>query len=100
MASPYIFSASLSPVGVETERTSLQTVRNQFNLRSFPFDKQIIKEIRKFCKKMSSLVEKKVIDSSWVPGVENYLRNDEYAQTFVVISATPQDELERILDEK
>ena len=30
-------------VRVETERTSIQTVRNQFNLRSFPFDKQIIK---------------------------------------------------------
>ena len=28
---------------VENTRTSVQTVRNQFNLRSFPFDKQIIK---------------------------------------------------------
>ena len=54
-------------------------------------------KIEKFCKKFSSLVEKKVIDSSWVPGVENYLRNDEYAQTFVVISGTPQDELIRII---
>lgn len=54
-------------------------------------------KIRKFCKKMSSLVEKKVIDSPWVSGAENYLRNNEYDQTFVMISATPQDELERIL---
>jgi len=28
---------------VENQRTSVQTVRNKFNLRSFPFDKQIIK---------------------------------------------------------
>ncbi len=34
---------SFENVRVETERTSLQTVRNQFNLRSFPFDKQTIK---------------------------------------------------------
>ena len=35
--------SSFNNVRVETERTSIQTVRNQFNLRSFPFDKQIIK---------------------------------------------------------
>tara|TARA_Y100000590_G_scaffold224442_1_gene253828 strand:+ start:4854 stop:6404 length:1551 start_codon:yes stop_codon:yes gene_type:complete len=30
-------------VRVENQRTSVQTVRNQFNLRSFPFDKQTIR---------------------------------------------------------
>ena len=55
-------------------------------------------KVKIICEKFSGLVEKKVIDSPWVSGVQSYLRNNEYSQTFVLISATPQNELERILN--
>jgi phosphoglycolate phosphatase-like HAD superfamily hydrolase len=54
-------------------------------------------KVKNLCEKFSSLVEEKVINSEWVSGVESYLRNNEYSQTFIVISSTPQNELERIL---
>lgn len=38
-----------------------------------------------------------VIHSPWVPGAEQYLRSNSARQIFVVVSATPQDELEQIL---
>ena len=38
-----------------------------------------------------------VIRSPWVPGVQQYLRSNSARQIFVVVSATPQDELEQIL---
>ena len=55
-------------------------------------------KVKIICEKLSGLVEKKVIDSPWVSGVQSYLRNNKYSQTFILISATPQNELERILD--
>ena len=50
-----------------------------------------------YCEKFSQLVLQGVIDSPWVEGAENYLHNNEYKQTFVLVSATPQDEVEYIL---
>ena len=45
-----------------------------------------------------NIVKNKVINSPWVPGVESYLRNNPYQQTFVLVSATPQEEIEEIID--
>ena len=49
------------------------------------------------CERFSKLALQGVIDSPWVDGAENYLHNNEYKQTFVLVSATPQDEMEYIL---
>lgn len=50
-----------------------------------------------YCDKFSRLVLQAVIDSPWVPGVEAYLRKNIHKQFFVLVSATPQNELECIL---
>lgn len=52
---------------------------------------------REFCDQFSRLVLQGVIDAPWVGGVESYLRNNQHRQIFVLVSATPQDELEQIL---
>lgn len=44
------------------------------------------------------LVLQAVIDAPWVPGAEDFLRSNPYQQTFVLVSATPQVELETILN--
>lgn len=53
--------------------------------------------VNAFCKRFSQLALQGVIDAPWVPGVEDYLRTNPHRQTFVLASATPQDELEQIL---
>lgn len=49
------------------------------------------------CDRFGRLVLQGVIDAPWVPGVEAFLRSNPHRQTFVLVSATPQDELEQIL---
>lgn len=49
------------------------------------------------CEQFSQLVFQGVIDAPWVPGAEEYLRNNPHQQMFVTVSATPQEELEKIL---
>lgn len=53
--------------------------------------------VNEFCNRFGQLVLQGVIDAPWVPGVEAYLRSNPHQQTFVLVSATPQDELEQIL---
>lgn len=53
--------------------------------------------VNKFCDRFSQLALQGVIDSPWAPGAEEYLRNNPHHQAFVLVSATPQDELEQIL---
>jgi phosphoglycolate phosphatase-like HAD superfamily hydrolase len=53
--------------------------------------------VREFCDRFGDLVLQGVIDAPWVPGVETFLRNNPYRQIFVLVSATPQGELEEIL---
>ena len=62
---------------------------------------QVTKEnIQKYCNKFSKLVEKEVVNSKWVNGVEEIIKeNDLDNQKFVIASATPQNEMERILKE-
>ena len=53
--------------------------------------------VNDFCDQFSQLVLQGVIEAPWVPGVEDFLRSNFYQQTFVLVSATPQDELKQIL---
>jgi phosphoglycolate phosphatase-like HAD superfamily hydrolase len=53
--------------------------------------------VNEYCERFSQQVLQGVIDAPWVVGVEQYLRSNSHQQVFVLVSATPQDELERIL---
>mgnify|MGYP001603730100 CR=1 FL=1 len=53
--------------------------------------------VSQLCAQFSQLALQGVIDSPWVPGAEAYLRDNRHRQTFVLVSATPQTELEQIL---
>jgi len=53
-------------------------------------------EVQNFCGKFSSIVKDKVIASAWVPGVQDFLLNNKENYIFVLVSATPQSELEDI----
>ncbi len=46
----------------------------------------------------SSMVVDEVISSEWVPGVEKYLKKNPYQQIFILVTATPQEEIEGILE--
>lgn len=54
--------------------------------------------VNEFCEHFSGMVVQGVIDAPWVPGAEDYIRSNPYQQSFVLVSATPQGELEVILD--
>ena len=54
--------------------------------------------INDYCIRFSKLVFDGVINSDWVPGSENYLKSNSHNQNFVIVSATPQKELELILE--
>lgn len=49
------------------------------------------------CERFSALVRQQVVDAPWVPGAETWLRQNVHRQLFVLVSATPQTELEEIL---
>jgi len=54
--------------------------------------------INEFCNKFATLVEDAVVNSNWVPGVLEVVNNCKIEnQHFVLVTATPQDEIERIL---
>ncbi len=53
--------------------------------------------LSKYCDQFSQQVLQGVIAAPWVGGVEHYLRSNAHQQMFVLVSATPQDELEYIL---
>jgi phosphoglycolate phosphatase-like HAD superfamily hydrolase len=50
-----------------------------------------------YCQSFSASVEKAVVASAWVRGAREYLEANHIRQRFVVATATPQDEIERIL---
>jgi phosphoglycolate phosphatase-like HAD superfamily hydrolase len=50
-----------------------------------------------FSKQFGRLVVQGVIDSPWVPGVKDYLYCNSNLQKFVLVSATPKDEIDYIL---
>jgi phosphoglycolate phosphatase-like HAD superfamily hydrolase len=54
-------------------------------------------QIQEFCDRFSQLVLQSVIDSPWVPGVREYLQAHRDQQHFVLLTATPQEEIQGIL---
>ena len=54
--------------------------------------------INKYLKLFSDLVKQKVIDSEWVYGVTEYLQNNSNIQQFFLVTATPQEEIEYIVN--
>jgi len=53
--------------------------------------------INEYSNKFSQIVKSEVIDSEWVPCVEDYIVNNNYQQIFILVSATPQQEIEEIV---
>src|SRR5262245_6133557 len=53
-------------------------------------------EVDRYCELFSAAVRQAVIDCAWVPGAREYLQENHGRQTFVLLSATPQIELEEI----
>lgn len=54
--------------------------------------------INEYCNRFAILVEDAVINSDWVAGAQKVLNNRlKENQYFVLVTATPQDEIERIL---
>ena len=60
--------------------------------------KNIEAETNKYIEKFSDKVIDKVLSSMWVPGILNYLNNFYKKQNFIIVSGTPQDEMELILE--
>lgn len=54
-------------------------------------------QVQDFCSRLSELVQQAVIDAAWVPGVREYLLAQHARQYFVLVTATPQKEIEQIL---
>lgn len=50
-----------------------------------------------FCRRFSDEVVQAVIDSPWVPGVREYLLRYSSEQYFVLVTATPKEEIKQIL---
>lgn len=53
--------------------------------------------VQEFCERFSRFAMQAVIDSPWVPGVREYLTEHHARQYFVLVSATPQNEMQQIL---
>jgi phosphoglycolate phosphatase-like HAD superfamily hydrolase len=54
--------------------------------------------VEQFSNEFSKLVMQKVIDSEWVLGVRSFIENNYKSKIFFVITATPQSEIEEIMD--
>jgi phosphoglycolate phosphatase-like HAD superfamily hydrolase len=54
-------------------------------------------QVDRYCELFSAAVRQAVIDSKWVPGVREYLLENHARQTFILITATPQQEIEDIV---
>lgn len=57
------------------------------------------KDVEEYANRFSELVFRAVIESAWVPGVQEYLAKYHSKQIFVLVTATPQAEIELILKE-
>ena len=55
-------------------------------------------QVQDFCDRFSKLVQQVVVNSPWVPGVLEYLKVNCLQQTFILITATPQEEIDQILN--
>ncbi|MBL6992226.1 MAG: HAD family hydrolase [Bacteriovoracaceae bacterium] len=55
--------------------------------------------VDQYTDKFSQLVKQKVIDSAWVDGIKEYLQENYHKKQFFLVTATPQLEIEYILDQ-
>lgn len=55
-------------------------------------------QVQAFCNQFSQLVQQAVVDAPWVPGVREYLLENNIQQYFVLVTATPQQEMQQILE--
>ncbi|WP_276401045.1 HAD family hydrolase [Leptospira montravelensis] len=53
--------------------------------------------VSEYLDQFANLVVQKVISSPWVPGVEQTLKQKQIHQKFVIVTGTPQTEIEEIL---
>ncbi|TGM60681.1 HAD family hydrolase [Leptospira vanthielii] len=53
--------------------------------------------IGQYLGQFANLVVQKVISSPWVPGVEQFLKQKPVYQKFVIVTGTPQEEIQEIL---
>ena len=54
--------------------------------------------VEEYSNKFSILVKSKVIESNWVPGVLEFIRNKTNKQSYFMITSTPQVEIEEIIN--
>ena len=54
--------------------------------------------INEFCNRFSNLTLQRIIDSPWVPGIREYLMTHHSRQSFILLTAMPQVEIEHIID--
>lgn len=55
-------------------------------------------KIKRLCEKFSDLVLDGVVNSPWIPGAETFIRSNTNQQIFIVVSATPTEELLEIIE--
>ena len=55
-------------------------------------------KLNEICARFGEIVLQGVIDSPWVPGAEEYLRSNPYNQKFIIVTGTPQKEIEYIVE--
>jgi phosphoglycolate phosphatase-like HAD superfamily hydrolase len=55
--------------------------------------------IQNFCNQFSSMVKQSVIDSHWVPGALEFIKNNHNKSKFILVTATPKIEIDEILEE-
>ena len=67
-------------------------------LESFAGQKLNDNIIAIYLEKLSNMVEQKVIDSPWVPGVLNVIKNKKFNQIFILVTGTPHDEIRIIIE--
>ncbi|TGL60408.1 HAD family hydrolase [Leptospira jelokensis] len=60
---------------------------------------KIDQNLKQHIEKFADLVVEKVISSPWIPGVEKYLKQKPLQQKFVMVTGTPQEEIQEILFE-
>jgi len=97
--------------GGEDEYMYSKVLRHHCNNAGLPRAEKIIiylgwaqntpleKHIKYWEKKFNEIVVKKVCESPWVPGALQYLQENYHRQHFVLVPATPQEEMDQIVDQ-
>jgi len=56
------------------------------------------KNIEQYCNMFGDLVYDEVIRCPWIQGAKEYLLENKYKQIFILVTATPQNEINKILE--